>query len=83
MGKRNNDQAQAMELRGYITVTEAAARLKVTPQAIYAGVQRGELKSTNIGKRQYVEVASLLEYAGPLGRQLYDAAVKEREGEAS
>jgi len=76
MGRLNNDQAQAMEQRGYITITEAARRLKTSAQAIYSALTRGELKGTAVGKRKYVEVASLMKYAGPVGRQLYADQMK-------
>ena len=78
MGKHNNDQSRAMETRGYITIAEAARRLRVTAQAIYTALGRDQLKGTVVGKRRYVEVKSLLEYAGPVGRQLYAEAVKQR-----
>jgi excisionase family DNA binding protein len=73
MGRKNETLEVEMEKRGYITVIEAARRLRMSSTAIYTGIESGALKETRVGKRRFVEVASLLKYAGPVGAKVYEA----------
>lgn len=59
-------QEEEMRQRGYITVTEAAERLRVGIGVVYHALKTGSLKEVRVGRRRYVEFESFRTYAGPL-----------------
>jgi excisionase family DNA binding protein len=46
-----------------LTITQAAARLKVTRQNIHAAIERGRLKATRVGSVLLVQRSALDAYA--------------------
>lgn len=75
------EQKEAMAAEGYVPIPEAARRLGLARSSLYAAVRDGKVQTASIGPRKYLEVASLLEFAGPLGRKLWEATEPGRETE--
>jgi len=44
---------------GLVSVSVAAAKVKVTPQAIYKGISEGRFKAQHVGPHVFVDLASV------------------------
>lgn len=75
----NDDESQedAMRALGYVTVNEAARRVRKSIQVIYRALDRGKLAGARVGAARYVSRESLDAYAGPLA---VEPAKKRRRG---
>lgn len=60
---RRNAQAEEMAKRGFITVAEAARRLRVHTGVIYRALARKKLDGAVVGTRKYVSEASFETYS--------------------
>ena len=65
-GKLSVSQSVLMEERGYVTPKRAAALAGRHVVTIYEWMLHGKIKWTHVGRRRYIERASLDAYLGPV-----------------
>jgi len=63
---RQEEQEQAMQELGWLSVAAAAARLKVAVATVYRQIASGEIDSKKVVGRTYVKELDVTRLAGPL-----------------
>ena len=71
-------QVASMEAKGYVTAGRAAELLTIPRQAVAKLCDSGELRHVRMGRRRYVELASIAKYAGPDAAKLLGIAVPRK-----
>ena len=65
-------QAKRMADLGYVTIPEACERLGLSRSSLYSAIRDGKVETSSVGPRKYVRVESLLSYAGPTAKTLWE-----------
>lgn len=61
----NLTQVTAMAEKGYVTHDNASEMLMLSRKAVADLCEAGRLRSINLGRRRYIERASMAEHVGP------------------
>ena len=61
----NLTQVTTMESKGYVTHDRAAEMLKLSRKAVADLCEAGKLRFLALGRRRYIERASMAEHVGP------------------